>query len=311
MKQKDGQLYLGIDLGGSAVKFGWGNCQQGLLKFRRFELTDNTARYIQSVIQTIIHTAEMETGPEKIKAIGLGTPGTIDFSTGRLVGVNPNLTGWVNLNPRQVFPKPWRARMFYDNDANLMALSEAHLLPKVKYVLGITIGSGIGSGLVIKQHVYHGAHGFAMELGHTVIKPGGVLCNCGRRGCLEAYVAVNGLLKLVRKTGLGKQANNMQDVFCLAQTNKQVGKILSDSIKHLATAIVNAIITLDVEVVVLGGGIIEMAAYPFEELKQAIFRQLPEINQASTVISKAQQGNRAGVLGAIYLAETSFTSNRE
>lgn len=303
-----GKLYLGIDIGGSSIKYGCGNSHHGLLFFRSKNLEEKNAKGIKTTLKNILKEAEETIKPNKLEGIGLGTPGMLNLKTGLIQGINPNLQDWTDLDPRISFDNKWHNRIWIDNDANLMTLAEASLRRKVKYVVGITIGSGIGSGLVINGKIYHGAHGYSMELGHNTVVINGALCNCGRKGCLEAYASVNGMINRIHEIKPNVKVMNIGQILSLASKNRAVGKILSDSLMYLGTAIANLAINLDADAIIIGGGVIEVPEYPFAKLKKSIKSNLPSLLSSQILITKAKLGNKSGVMGGILLAEQSDIS---
>jgi glucokinase len=303
MSKAEQPVYLGIDIGGSALKYGWGNSKVHLKCFHRIPLTDNTLKSLEMSIKLILQAINDEIGLEQISAIGVGTPGTINRKTKRLDGVNPNLPEWVNLDPSCLFPAEFRGKLFFDNDANLMTLAEAKFAPQFTHIIGITIGSGIGCGFVEKGFLYHGAHGYAMEIGHNIIFPQGELCNCGKNGCVEAYTSVNGLLNIIRKTHSSLSLKNMNDILELSSKDIGIALLLDQSTTIMSSAIANLAINLDADLIVVGGGVVELPDYPFNILKKKILDGLSDLIKNNIVIRKAELGNKAGVMGAVFLAE--------
>jgi len=131
--------YLGIDIGGSAVKFGWGNSHDGLQYFSSVPIKKKSLSEFKLLIRKVLQEVETRVGFGKINGIGIGSPGTIDVKGGKVVGVNPNLPFWVDHDPRELIPANLELPILVDNDANLMALAEAHY-QKAKTALGITRG---------------------------------------------------------------------------------------------------------------------------------------------------------------------------
>jgi glucokinase len=303
VKEQNEKIYLGLDIGGSSIKYGWGNCKLGLLESGKVELKDNTLNSLRLATKDILAIADKKIGLKNIKAIGIGTPGTIDLQASKIVGVNPNLPEWTNLKPDSLIPNELGLEVFVDNDANLMALAEAAELPECNHVIGITIGSGIGCGFIIYKQIYHGAHGYAMELGHTTIQTKGVSCNCGKTGCLETYASVNGLINLIRNDEADFKINSLRDVLELAKAEKKIQAYLDDSISYLSASISNLAIILDADAIIIGGGAVDAVDYPFEQLRKKIIDNLPDIFQHKIIVQKAKNGNLAGTLGAVYLAE--------
>lgn len=308
MNKEKTDLYLGIDIGGSSVKYGWGSLELGLMHFERIRLSDISKSALLKIIDEVLHQANSHIGIDSINAIGVGTPGTLNRKSGKIVGFNPNLQDWVDLNPRVAFPDSLWDKIVVDNDANLMALAESYQLPRAKYVLGITLGSGIGCGFVIDNQVYYGANGYAMELGHNIVIVNGAECNCGKKGCLEAYASANGMHKLVGElNNLHDPITNITDLLELASSNHQIESIINRAIDCLTNAISNLAINLDADAIIIGGGLIEIREYPTQKLIDGIYSSLPTIAKDSIIVKKAVFGNKAGVMGAILLAENCFT----
>ncbi|PKN78531.1 MAG: hypothetical protein CVU48_08125 [Candidatus Cloacimonetes bacterium HGW-Cloacimonetes-1] len=305
------QLFLGIDIGGSSIKYGVGNRKQGLQSFQSLPVTQKDLSGLEGLIVQIISEMQISSVWNGIKAIGIGTPGLIDRKTGQLVGINPNLPFWIDIRPESIVPPDLSIPVFSDNDANLMALAESTQYPLDACVLGITIGSGIGSGYVVASRIYHGSNGFAMELGHVCVAPGGALCNCGRQGCLEAYAAEKGMRNRLQERGKDLSRIQLAELLSLAKTDTVVQDVVDTGISYMALAVGNAIMLLDPDVVVFGGGGSEIADYPLKELIKMIRSYLPEPVNHRIKLEKAHMGNKSGVLGAILHAESLFADTWE
>ncbi|MDP2172232.1 MAG: ROK family protein [Candidatus Cloacimonadaceae bacterium] len=310
--------YLGFDIGASSVKYGIGNCQLGLLHFGSFSIAERSLSCLHQVFRSILEDVNQKWGLDKISAIGIGTPGTIDRESETIVGVNPNLPFWVNRDPRELIPPELKLSVFVDNDANLMCLGEAFHRHPGKKVVGITIGSGIGCGYVQEGEIYHGSHGFAMELGHIIMAIDGAVCNCGRCGCLEAYSSVDGLQRRIwrclttEKPELKDQKPwGLRKIIAHKADFPVIDKLVSEGMNYLARAAANLIIVLDPDVLIFGGGAMDAALYDFGMLKETVETFLPQLNIHNCALGKAAHGNRAGVLGAIALAEQSSSGNSE
>lgn len=312
MSTKDTFL-LGLDIGASSIKYGFGDCQRGLQFFSKQELAQRSLACLQGTVQDILAHCESLTGSGSIRAIGIGTPGTIDRASMLLAGVNPNLPFWVGHDPRQLVPAHLGIPVASDNDANLMALGEAWLRGSEGLTVGITVGSGIGCGLVNGGRLYHGAHGWAMELGHIISVQQGVPCTCGRNGCLEAYTSVDGIRRrIIGELGdICSPKDGLLGILATRESFPRVGEIIQEGMTILARGIANLIVLLDPDRVVLGGGAMDGNLYPPEQLFAAIRSLLPEINRSATALEGAREGNRAGVLGAIVLADQTFPQESE
>lgn len=295
-------VYLGIDIGGTSVKYGWGGPLSGLKSFDRIQLKNGSVHELTCIIQKILDITINDVGLDSIKGIGLGSAGMIDKKSGKLFGVNPNLREWIDLNPADIFPVRYRSMIRSENDANLMALAEADKEPEAESVIGITIGTGIGCGFVQKGRIFRGSNGLAMELGHNVVKPGGEQCNCGRKGCLEAYASLGGLRNRIAVMYPEFKVLGFEDIITFAAREQRVKKFLLEAVSYLALVIANLAINLDPDLVVIGGGAVELDDYPFLDLVKKIKDILPEHLKPLVRIKKAFYGNTAGVMGGILLA---------
>ncbi len=295
-------VYLGIDIGGTAVKYGWGNPVSGFNFFDRMQIRTGSVKELSSIISKILDETDTHIGLGKVGGIGLGTAGMIDNKTKKLVGINPNLKQWINLNPVNIFPEKYRSLVRIENDANLMALAEALKEPDAQYVIGITIGTGIGCGFVQNGRIYKGSKGLAMELGHNIVKHNGALCNCGRKGCLEAYTSLGGLRNRISALYPENRISGFVDIIYLAAKDRRIKRYFHDAISYLAVSIANLAINLDPDLIVIGGGAVEIDVYPVKHLFNQIAEELPLHLRQSVRIKRAEFGNSAGVMGAIILA---------
>lgn len=294
--------YLGIDIGGSGFKYGWGNSQSGLQYFSSVALKNKTMEAFQAAAAEVLKETEQRFGLARLSGIGIGTPGTIDLATGLITGVNPNLHFWTGRDPRELIPADLQLPVKYDNDANLMALAEAKACGK-RNMLGITVGSGIGCGIIINGAVHHGAHGFAGELGHVCVVENGAKCNCGRLGCLESYCSVDGIRNRLAEQHPRYADFSLSQMLSLRASDPLVQDYIQEGLKILCASIARLIVVCDPEAIILGGGAMDLGLYSLQDLKAETGRNLPELNLSRTELKTAVHGNRAGVLGAIMLFE--------
>ena len=301
MNRQDKYL-LGLDIGGSSIKFGYGCCPKSLQYFDKVELQHKSLSCMQDACSQILSIVDSQVGLSAIRAIGIGTCGTIDSRSGLIVGVNPNLKFWVNLPPSAILPPELNLPVAWDNDANLMCLAEATLSCPQGRVLGITVGSGIGCGYVQGGEVYHGAHGYAMELGHVTAVYQGLPCNCGRRGCVEAYASLEGIKRrIVSEAGL-EDGLDLPAILRNRHADPRLERLIREGEEHLSLSVANLIVTLDPDLVVFGGGLMDAGLYDIADLRRRIRELLPELNSAQVKVEQAKEGNKAGVLGAMILA---------
>ncbi len=304
------QLYAGLDIGGSFLKYGYGNTERGIVMHDRLRVNDLSRDGIFQLLRTAVHKIIDHAG-QPVNAIALGSPGTIDSERGVVLGYSPNLPEWKGANPVLMLRDTFGIPVYIENDANLMAYGEASSYNFEKSVLGITIGTGIGSGFVIRDEIYRGANFMSMELGHTIVKPDGRLCKCGKHGCVEAYSSATAIIEqsvsalgYVHSGDVNKGYTlTVKEVFDMAPVNHGVQQIVQDAVLYLAQAVANAITLLDCDIVLIGGGVSDIDTFPFEALRERILKfLLPEFLH-HVQIAKARYGNQAALLGSLYLCD--------
>lgn len=302
-------LFLGFDIGGSSVKWGYGNCQQGVLRFESLSITSKDLDCLKSVFLNIFTEVDNSLGLDQIAGIGIGTPGTIERSSGMIRGTNPNLSFWTDISPSVLIPTGVNIPLVYDNDANLMCLGESTLWEGITHMVGITVGSGIGCGYVHEGRPFGGAHGFAMELGHVTVVPHGVICNCGRGGCLEAYSSVDGIKRRAAALKDYPEAGSwdLRDLLKHARTDKRLSDFIHEGETMLARALSDLTVLIDPQLIVLGGGGMDGKLYDINSINALMQEALPIVNRGRTRLELAKAGNRAGVLGAVSLAESELS----
>ncbi|HQP32689.1 MAG TPA: ROK family protein [Candidatus Cloacimonas sp.] len=301
-------IFLGIDIGGSSIKYGWGNCEEGLQSYQTLVLQRKNRDDFLALVQEMFNNVDSKIGLNNLKGIGMGMPGAIDKITGLVTANNPNLPFWVNHHPRELLPENCNIPFAFDNDANLMALAESYTQKK-DYVAGVTIGSGIGCGIIIEGRIYHGAYGFAGELGHICVVDKGLRCNCGKNGCLEAYASGEGLRRRLALKNPCYAEMDLPAILAIKETDTLVGDYIKQGQLMLTAALSGLATCLDPEIIIIGGGAMDLGLYCIWELKEEIIKKLPAAHSNHLKVTKAINGNKAGVLGAIKLIEDKFNSN--
>ncbi len=251
-----------------------------------------------------------------IGGIGIGVPGSVDHRLGRVLHP-PNLPGWKNVPLARIVEERWRVPVRIENDANAAALGEAFFGAGrgTKNFIAVTLGTGIGGGIVMERKIVHGERGFAGELGHTTIDLNGPKCGCGSRGCIEAYIGSNYLVrrtleklkerpssvlfKWMRMKGQEltpkeiSRAANQGDVFAR--------EILVEAGEYLGAALASAANLLDITTFIIGGGVAAAGKPLFEGIASAMKRRVLISLRRHITILPAELGNRAGFLGAAAL----------
>lgn len=244
-----------------------------------------------------------------VTAVGVGAPGPADPIEGTISGA-VNL-GWANDYPlKKLLEEALELPVFIENDANCAALGEMWkgAGSGTEDIVCITIGTGVGGGVVSKGMIITGVSGSAGEIGHiTVVPENGILCNCGKRGCLETVASATGIINLYKEEG--KEATGARTVFVQASKGEEAAKRVIDRCAfYLGLAIGNIANTMNPAKIVVGGGVSEAGdalLLPLEQyVRQFTFPRAMEVLS----IEKAMLGNDAGVIGAAYLAKVKTSS---
>ena len=273
----------------------------------------------KSVLATLKSTLHqlIDTGKVTPIAIGMGSPGCIDSSSGKVLFATPNLPGWQGLNLKKALQDEFSLPVYVDNDANMTTFGESRMGAGKGYsnLVCLTLGTGVGGGIIINQHLYHGRESYAGEFGHMTINSEGWKCNCGGIGCLEAYVGTAGILKITSKLLKLNQDSLLQDLLKEKQalTPQLIyqaaakGDIVAKEVFqfmgfHLGIGIANIINTLSPDAIIIGGGISNAWRYFYPGLKEGILEQGLFAGKRKFNIVRAKLGENAGLLGAAFYA---------
>ncbi|MEH7379958.1 ROK family glucokinase [Bacillus sp. JJ1533] len=314
-------LLIGIDLGGTTVKLAF-ITQEGEI-ISKWEIpTDKFGDKIIPDIAEAIHVKmnKLQLTKEQFVGIGMGAPGPIDFDNGILYKAT-------NIGMKEMFPlkteleKKIGLPAVVDNDANVAAIGEMWkgAGEGAKDLICVTLGTGVGGGIISNSEVVRGVNGAGGEIGHiTSIPEGGALCGCGKTGCIETIASATGIARLAKEA---IQAHNepshirdqfekagditSKDVFEAAGKGDQLAKNIIDNVTyHLGLALSHVANGLNPEKIVVGGGVSKAGEQLLLPLTKQFKRfAFPRVADAAE-ITIATLGNDAGVIGAAYLAKT-------
>jgi len=284
-----------FDLGGSSLKYGYGNAKQGLLHYDAVIHKEKTLKGLETLFANVLARLN-ETG-RTFTALSIATPGILNPHTGRIMGSTPNLPYLQGVNLKEMLFDLSQLPIYIENDANLMTLAESYACT-TDTVLGITIGSGIGTGLVVKHKIFSGEYFRAMEAGHMVIVPNGRQCLCGKRGCFEAYCSSDSMRRIIYQQFPDMDGLNILKI--LSSDSPAVIKAIEKVLDLFALALSNLVMITDPGTIVIGGGVIEIEQFNFDYLKKKTLSFLTsEFKECE--IKKAVYGNKAGCMGALAL----------
>lgn len=311
--------YIGVDIGGTGIQAGVVN-EDGKILFTKECKTDVVAGFdkILEDIHKLIHSLleEHALTMKDICSIGFGVPSFINLK-GEVTCVN---LGW---NQVEFLPRLrglfHEVKVYAENDATVAAIAEAKFgsMKGKNVAVLLTLGTGVGSGIIINNRPFVGAHGMGSELGHMVIGDNYFQCNCGNNGCFETFCSATAIIKYAQKLlGEGKisilrekcEGNiknmNAKMVFDAYREGDEVAKAVIIRFKHyLAVGIANIINSIDPHIISLGGGVSRAGDILLGGLEEEVRKHIlyKEENFAKLVI--AQLGNEAGIIGAAFLRQ--------
>lgn len=313
--------YVGIDLGGTNIAVGLVN-EEGKI-IHKDSVPTLRERSYQEIIKDmamlvlkVINDAGISI--DQVENIGVGSPGTPNCKDGVLV-YNNNLN-FRNVPVRSEIQKYINLPVYLDNDANCAALAEsvAGAAKGAQSSVTITLGTGIGGGVVIDKKTYSGFNYAGAELGHTVIMVNGEHCTCGRKGCWEAYASATALIRQTKKAAQENQDSlinkliegdlariDAKTAFDAAKQGDKTGElVVKQYIKYISEGLINMINIFMPEVLVIGGGVCKEGEYllkPLRELIKLGVYSKDDIPQ--TQLKTAEMGNDAGIVGAAMLGK--------
>ncbi len=312
-------LNIGIDLGGTGIKAGLVDERGGIL----YKLSCPTL--VERGHEAVIHdmaqlslrvVAESGHSLEEVSSIGIGIPGMQDPRTGR-VPFCTNL-GWHDVPLVELMRREIDKPIYVNNDASVAGLAEsvAGVSAGTRSSVFVTLGTGVGGGVMLDGKLFLGAHGVATEIGHMITVAGGEMCTCGNRGCWERYASATALIRegrrfceahpncpLAREVAGDLSKIEARTVIDLAKAgDPDCMRLFDDYCYHLTVGIVNLINMYDPEIIALGGGVSKAGQFLLDKVNALLpemifFKEMPHAR-----IELARLGNDAGIIGAAMLS---------
>jgi glucokinase len=290
---------IGVDVGGTETLVGVVNDQGRVIAEHRFETPAESVEAV-ATIAAACRVIAAEAGIA-IERVGIGAPGPLELSKG-IIELAPNL-GWERVPLKAMFTEELGCEVWLDNDANAAALGEAWIGAgrQAKVLLMVTLGTGIGGGLVADGRLFHGAAGRALEIGHQVVEPGGRECACGRRGCVEAYFSGRALAEQAVTAGHG-EVPSLPNLFrAYSDGDESVVPWMDHAIDALALGVAQAVILFDPDQVTFTGGLAGSWDAFGARLRAGIEANVGSLGPHPSFELSTLDG-RAGVIGAARLA---------
>lgn len=294
---------IGVDLGGTNLRAA-AITKDGQVLEKTSGATNLDAGHdavLDDIVSSIVHLRERR-GAEGFAGVGIGVPGFILMEEGIIVGSN-NLPELEGSPVRDEIEQRLGAKVILENDANAAALGEKWMGAgkDVKDLVLLTLGTGLGGGVIIGGRVLHGFVGMAGEIGHITVSPNGNPCGCGNHGCLEKHASATAVEGMAYMLGLG-EGLTAKDVYHLAEQGNEKAKMAYTRMgSALGIALATLINIFNFPLYLLSGGVLpawdHFAPAMFDEVKTRSFT----FRHTKTRIEKATLGNEAGLYGAAYL----------
>ncbi|MFH1644829.1 MAG: ROK family protein [Candidatus Omnitrophota bacterium] len=308
--------FLGIDFGGTFVKLALIGSDGRIFKKRSFPTSEYGTK--EALINELKRMIVLLVRENKIvlKGIGIGVPGQVDYEKGLIHNLT-NVKGWKKVPLKGILSKHFQVPVSMDNDGNAAALGEMLWGAAKSYsnILAVTLGTGVGGGIIINGEVYRGAGFVAGEIGHMVIDMNGPACNCGSNGCLESFVGNRAIVDYA----INKVKNNKKAMLIkmckgdfksitpkLIDEAARKGDVLAISIWEdiasiLGVGLSNLVNILNPQIIVIGGGVSKTGKFFFDRIKSTIKEKALKANLAGLKVVRAKFVDDAGVVGSAAL----------
>jgi glucokinase len=317
------EVLAGIDIGGTKIAIALETPSGERVATRRLPTQSEGGAY--AVLENISRALEqmLDENKAKIVSIGVGSPAPLDVEKGLILSPS-NLRDWDRFPIVSLLNERFKVPVRLDNDANVAALGEYIYGAGRGYqnIFYITVSTGIGGGIIISGEIYHGVANGAGELGHTVVQPEGVRCNCGSTGCLETICAGVHIARRAKERLAGGAPSLLNEmvseaseitaetvVEAVRRKDRLATEIWDETCRFLAIGIANIFTLLAPEVVIIGGGIAAAGEMLFMPLRRMIPQLVSMIPPEKINLVPAELGAESGVCGALVLARKAHSNS--
>ena len=305
--------YLGIDIGGTAVKLGLVNSNGEIIASNSYSVSfDNYETPIFETVKKSIKVFLQENNiiESSLKGIGVSATGQVNSNIGAVVGGGGNIKNWCGTEIKKELEEIYKVKTTVINDANSMIIGEKWVGKAKGYnnVIGITIGTGVGGGIIVDSNILLGHIGIAGELGHFSIDANGKKCTCGNIGCYEQYASMTALVKEVTEKydaigniSIEKKDINGKYIFDeIEKGNSKIKEIVDAWIENIGKGLVSLTHIFNPEIILIGGGVSKQEKLFIDPLKDYVLSHVMKKFGESLRIEAAELGNNAGLVGAVY-----------
>ncbi|MEG1255620.1 ROK family glucokinase [Clostridium sp.] len=313
-------MYIGIDLGGTNIGIGIVDKENNLIL--KDSIPTRRERGYAEIVQDIVNLinkviANTNINKREIEGIGIGIPGIVEPQSGIIIN-SVNLK-WKQVPIKKLIEAEFQIPIYIGNDATVAGVAEFEVgaMKGCKSGVLLTLGTGVGAGIIINGKVYDGFNGVGSEIGHMIVGENYYHCNCGRNGCLETFCSstaiINYAIKLINEGKSSAILEYVEDdiskingkvIFEAAQNGDSVAcQVVDRMVKYLSIGIVNTISVIDPEIFVIGGGLSASGDFLLSKIKQQVLENTyyKEVEVGRVVLSNI--GNDGGIIGAANLCK--------
>lgn len=307
-------IYLGIDIGGTDVKLGLITEDGNLINTQNFSV--NFDNYETPIIQTVLKSIDVflensNLDSSKLLGIGVSATGQIDTLNGTVAGSAGHIDNWISTPIKNIIQDKYHVPVSVANDANCAVIGELWKGSAVGFsnIIMITIGTGVGGGIVYNKNLLSGKIGIAGELGHFSIDKNGKKCTCGNLGCYEQYASTKALVNNVNEllnsipslSNISSSKINGKFIFDQIKLgNSEIQYIVNDWIHNIAVGLVGLIHIFNPDLVIIGGGVSSQEDLFIGPLRNKVLNMIMPSFSKDLKICSANLGNNAGLIGAVY-----------
>ena len=317
MKEEITMVRIGVDVGGTGIQVGIVNdsnqitAQDSIVTRPDLPFTEQIRQMAECILSLVQSNGLQE---QDIQHVGVGIPG---IASPEGVVIKCANLGWNHVPFREEFNRVLNRPVYLDNDANVAALAESviGISAGTSSSVFITLGTGIGSGIILNGKIWSGFHGIGGELGHTILALDGLPCNCGNHGCLERYCSATAIIRMEREavathpesTILSKAGGNPDRINAKYVTDAAREKdpvameVFARFIRYLSQAVANVVNFLDPEMIGLGGGVSKAGAILLDGVREEYWKYVNYRDQPMPPVHLAILGPEAGIIGAAML----------
>lgn len=292
-------MILGIDIGGTSVKMGLVD-EAGKIHARH-EVGVYYGHYATPILTTVINEVQifLRKGAVGIDGIGVSATGQIDTDAGTVIGTNGKIPQYEGTEIKKEMERAFNVPVFVLNDANAAVLGEsfAGRAKGMQQVVMITLGTGVGGGVILDGKLLMGTRGIAGELGHFTLYQNGMSCSCGKRGCFEGYAATTALVRHAYEA-TGVEMNGRMIFERVKAGDKALKSVLNRWIDDIAAGVSGLVHIFNPQIVLIGGGVSAQEELLIVPLRKRVLSTIMPRFAEGLQIEKASLGNDAGMIGA-------------